>query len=97
MLRVRVSDGREDEFLRRYEALSERIAQGLAGHIVHQLCQSTSEPDRWLLASHWEDAKSAEAWERSPEHRELTMPLRECWDEAERTAYVVKLETVRRG
>ena len=96
ILQVRVKAGYDDEFLRRYEALSERVAAGVDGHVVHQLCQGIDEPDRWLILSRWESLEASQAWDRSQEHRELTMPLRECWDEAERTGYAVRLET-RRG
>ena len=93
VLRMRVKEGSEDEFLRRYDELQRRIGQGLDGHIVHYLCRQADEPDRWLMTSYWDDLESSQAWERSDEHRALTHPLRECWDEAERTAYDVRVET----
>ncbi len=93
MLRVRVKPGLEEEFLRRYDALQRRIGQGLDGHVVHQLCRDLDEPDRWLIASHWESLEASQAWERSDEHRELTLPLRECWEEAHRARYEVQVET----
>lgn len=96
LLRVRVTPGREEDFLERYDALAQRIEQGLAGHVVHELCQSTEEPDRWVIASRWETLEASQGWERSAEHRELTMRLRECWDEAERSAYIVRAESRRR-
>jgi heme-degrading monooxygenase HmoA len=96
VLQVRVKPGQEDEFLRRYDALSERVAEGVEGHVVHQLCQGIDEPDRWLILSQWENLEASQAWDRSQEHRDLTLPLRECWDEAQRTGYVVRLETRRR-
>jgi len=40
-----------------------------------------------MIFSQWENADAAEQWERSPEHRELTMPLRACWDEAQSVRY----------
>jgi heme-degrading monooxygenase HmoA len=96
ILQVRVKDGHEEEFLRRYDALRERVAAGVDGHVVHQLCQGIDEPDRWLIASQWQSLEASQAWERSEEHRELTMPLRECWEEAQRAGYEVRLETRRR-
>lgn len=94
MLRVRVKPGFEDEFLRRYDALQRRIAQGIDGHIVHDLCQSADDADRWLIASFWESLEASDAWHESDEHRELTMPLRECWDEVERVRYDVRVATL---
>jgi heme-degrading monooxygenase HmoA len=93
VLEVRVKPEQNGEFRRRYDALSERIAVGLDGHVRHQLCRGLDEPDRWLILSEWETLEASQAWERSPEHRELTMPLRECWDEARRAGYTVQLET----
>jgi heme-degrading monooxygenase HmoA len=95
-LEVRVKPGAEQDFRERYEALARRIAEGLDGHVSHQLCQSRDEPDRWLIASEWESFEASQAWERSEEHRELTMPLRACWDDARRVAYDVRVDT-RRG
>jgi heme-degrading monooxygenase HmoA len=96
ILQVRLKAGHEEEFLRRYDALRERVAAGLDGHVVHQLCQGLDEPDLWLILSEWETLEASQEWERSQEHRELTMPLRECWTEAQRTSYAVRLETKRR-
>jgi len=96
VLQVRVKPGREQDFLERYEQLAKRVAEGLDGHLLHQLCQHTDEPDRWLVASVWETLDASQEWERSEEHRALTMPLRECWDDAQRAGYEVRVET-RRG
>jgi heme-degrading monooxygenase HmoA len=90
---MRVKEGSEEEFLRRYDALQQRIGQGLDGHIVHYLCRQADEPNRWLMASYWDDVESSQAWERSDEHLALTHPLRECWDEADRTAYEIRVAT----
>lgn len=96
LLRVRVPKDREQDFLARYAALARRVEEGLAGHIAHELCQSQEEPDRWAIVSRWESIEASRAWEQSPEHKALTMPLRECWVEAERSAYVVRVESRRR-
>jgi heme-degrading monooxygenase HmoA len=95
VLEVRVKPGFEDEFPRRYDALSARVAAGLDGHVRHQLCQANDDPQRWLILSEWETLEAAQEWERSDEHRELTLPLRECWEDARRAGYVVRLETTR--
>ena len=96
-VQVKVKADHEPEFLRRFEALRSRVAQGLDGHVVHQLCQSTDDPARWMIFSLWESVAAAEQWERSPEHRELTMPLRACWDEAQRSRYEIRVEARRQA
>ncbi len=91
---MRVEPRTEAEFLRRYRQLCERIELGLEGHLVHRLSQDLDDSDRWVIESHWESLEAEEAWERSPEHRELTTALRECWSEVERTRYAVRVETL---
>jgi heme-degrading monooxygenase HmoA len=93
ILVVRVKDGLEGEFLHRYDLLQRRIGEGLEGHIVHRLCRDLAEPSRWVITSEWESLEASQAWERSEEHRLLTLPLRECWGEAERSSYEVRVET----
>lgn len=95
-LEVRLASGREEEFLARYAALAARIEQGLSGHIAHELWQHMEEPDRWAIVSRWQSLEAAQAWERSPEHKELTTPLRACWVGAERSAYALRVESRRR-
>jgi heme-degrading monooxygenase HmoA len=96
LLRVRVPKDRKEEFLARYAALARRIEDGLPGHIAHELCQSQEDPERWAIVSRWESLEASRAWEQSADHKALTMPLRDCWVEAERSAYVVRVETRRR-
>ncbi|MBD0329775.1 MAG: antibiotic biosynthesis monooxygenase [Thermoleophilia bacterium] len=90
---ARVRAGLEDEFLRRYAALGERVAQGLDGHVSHRLCRALDEPGRWLIVSEWETLEQSQAWDRAPEHRQLTGALRECWDDVRRAGFVVHAET----
>jgi heme-degrading monooxygenase HmoA len=96
LLRVRVAQGREEDFLVRYGALARRIEDGVPGHILHELWQNREEPDRWAIVSCWENVEASKVWEQSADHKALTMPLRECWAEAERSAYVVRIESRRR-
>jgi heme oxygenase (mycobilin-producing) len=93
VLQVRVKPGQEEQFLERYDALRARVAAGVDGHVVHRLCQAIDEPDRWLIFSEWETLEASQAWDRSEEHRALTMPMRECWDDAQRLGYTVRIET----
>jgi heme-degrading monooxygenase HmoA len=96
LLRVRVPKDREQDFLARYAALARRVEEGLAGHIVHELWQSADDPERWAIVSLWESLEASRTWDQSAEHKALTMPLRECWVEAERSSYALRVETRRR-
>jgi len=96
ILQVRVKPGEEQNFLQRYDALQRRVSQGIDGHVVHYLAQSLDDSARWVIASHWESLEASQEWERSQEHHDLTMPMRECWDDVQRSRCEVRLET-RRG
>jgi heme-degrading monooxygenase HmoA len=97
IVQAKVKAGSEDEFLRRFDDLRRRIALGLDGHVVHNLCRSMDDPSRWMILAMWETASAAEAWERSPEHRELIMPMRACWEEVQRTRYDIQVDARRHG
>ncbi len=93
VLQVHLKPEREADFLRLYDAIHRRVAQGVKGHFVHQLSQGIDDPLNWLITSEWEDLDSCMEWERSPEHRALVMPLRDCWDEAKSIKYELRVET----
>lgn len=90
---VRVKDGLEGEFLQRYDALQRRVGEGLDGHVAHELCRDLEDPSRWLITSRWESLDASQAWDRSDEHRALMLPMRECWEEADRAGYELQIET----
>jgi heme-degrading monooxygenase HmoA len=91
-LEVRLKPGREDDVRAAYGRLRDRLEQGVDGLIVHQLCEASGDEGRWLITSEWRDADANRAWESSDEHRALTMPLRDCWQEAKLTHYDVRVE-----
>ena len=93
ILDARLKPGREDDLLAAYDALHSRVAEGVPGHISHQLCQGLDERDRWTITSEWEDVDSARAWLSSEEHHALIGQLRELWAEAEPLTYEVHVET----
>jgi heme-degrading monooxygenase HmoA len=95
-LSVRLKPGREEDLMRAYDALRRRVAaaEGLVGH---QLCQSLDDPDRWMITSEWESVEASSAWDRSPEHDRLTLPLRDCWQSAEAAKYVVRSGSSQKG
>jgi len=91
-LEVQLKPGRSDDVRRGYEALRERLAQGVPGLRAHQLCEDADDELHWLITSEWDDAESNQAWESSDEHRALTMPLRDCWESAKRSHFEVRSE-----
>jgi heme-degrading monooxygenase HmoA len=93
ILQVRLKRGREDDLRRAYGALHQRVSEGVPGHLEHQLCQSADDPHRWIITSEWDSLDAALAWQVDPEHHELIKPMRELWEEAERSNYEVRVET----
>lgn len=90
---IHLKEGRENDFLQAYEAIRHLVAQGVRGHIVDQVCRADDDPRKWLITSEWESIDAFLEWERTPGHRDLVKPMRECWDEAKSTKYTVLLET----
>jgi heme-degrading monooxygenase HmoA len=90
VLEFQVSSGREDDVQRAYAALRERLEQGVPGLIAHQLCQNIDDEQRFIITSVWEDLESSTAWDRSDEHDRLVGPLRQCFESAGSTKYVVR-------
>ena len=92
---IRLKPGMQEEFLRAYEGIRHLVAQGVKGHLVDQVCQSSTDPDSWAITSEWESLDDFLAWERTEEHRGLVKPMRECMAEARSLKFVVREETGR--
>ncbi|GIJ20423.1 antibiotic biosynthesis monooxygenase family protein [Micromonospora lutea] len=90
---VRVPDERTGDFLRAYEAVRHLVAGGVPGHLVDQVCRSSTDPEQWLITSEWTSLAHFEAWERSPEHRELVRPMRECFTDARSLRFHIHAQT----
>lgn len=80
-------------FLDAYERIRHEVARGVPGHLVDQVCQSPDDPDHWLITSEWRSIDDFRSWERTPEHRILAAPLRECIANARSLQYIVRAET----
>ncbi|GAB2846358.1 antibiotic biosynthesis monooxygenase family protein [Lentzea nigeriaca] len=93
---IRVPEERADDFLTAYEKIRYEVAEGVPGHLVDQVCQSPADPEQWLITSEWDSIESFEAWERSPDHRTLVRPMRECMSEARSIRFNVRCQTTRR-
>jgi heme oxygenase (mycobilin-producing) len=90
---VRVPEERTEDFLRAYEAVRHQVADGVPGHLVDQVCRSSTDPEQWLITSEWASLADFEAWERSAEHRDLVRPMRECFTDARSLRFHVHAQT----
>jgi heme-degrading monooxygenase HmoA len=90
---ILLKPGREEDFLKAYEAIRHLVAKGVKGHLVDQVCQSIDDPLNWLITSEWEDVNHFLEWEKLQEHHDLVKPMRDCWDEAKSHKFVVRGET----
>ncbi|GAA1991528.1 antibiotic biosynthesis monooxygenase family protein [Kitasatospora viridis] len=93
---VRVPVERTEAFLAAYQRIRYAVAEGVPGHLVDQVCRSTEDPAQWLITSEWARLADFEAWERSPEHRDLVRPLAEQITERRSVRFVIHEETRRR-
>jgi heme-degrading monooxygenase HmoA len=59
------------------------------------VCQSATDREQWLITSEWQSLEDFEAWERTPEHRDLVRPMRECFFEAKSLRFRIEAETSR--
>lgn len=94
---VRVPAANTERFLQAYERIRYEVAEGVPGHILDQVCQSTTDPEQWLITSEWESIEHFTAWERSPGHRELAGPMRACMTEAKSIKFAIREETSKRS
>jgi heme-degrading monooxygenase HmoA len=90
VLEIGVLPGFEEDLMRAYDALRARLERGVPGLLGHELCQSVDDPGRWILTSKWESLEASAAWDRSEEHDRLVRPLRECFERAASTKYLVR-------
>jgi len=93
---IRIPAERTEEFLAAYEQVRYAVAEGVPGHLVDQVCQSATDPEQWLITSEWARLADFEAWESSPDHRELIGPMRRCMTEARSLRFTVRAQTSRR-
>ncbi len=93
VFQIHLKPGREQDFLKAYEAIRHLVAGGVKGHIVDQVCQSIDDPQSWLITSEWESMDAFIEWEKTQEHRDLVKPMRDCWDQAKSMKYAIKVET----
>jgi heme-degrading monooxygenase HmoA len=92
---IRVAPDSQRAFLDAYEKIRFLVADGVPGHRRDQVCQSSTDPEQWLITSEWESLADFEAWERGNEHRELVAPMRATFTEARSIRFLIRAETAR--
>lgn len=90
---IRVPEENREKFLAAYERIRYEVAEGVPGHVLDQVCQSTTDPEQWLITSEWETLDHFVRWEQSEGHRELARPMRECMTEARSIKFAIREET----
>lgn len=91
---IRVPQERTEEFLQAYASIRNQVAEEADGHLVDQVCRSTTDPEQWLITTEWQSVRHFRAWERSAGHRALVRPLRVCATEAQSMCFTVEAQTV---
>lgn len=90
---VHVPNERQSEFLSAYEEIRFAVADGVSGHVADEICQSDTDPEKWLITSTWHSLDDFRTWEQSPEHRELVAPLSRCFTQASSQRFHVHART----
>ena len=94
---IKLKPGMSEQFLEAYEGIRHKVAEGVKGHIVDQVCQSPEDEDTWLITSEWESVDDFYAWEETQEHRDDAKPMRDCFAEAQSYKFIVREETQNLG
>jgi heme oxygenase (mycobilin-producing) len=92
---ITIPQERTVEFLQAYEHIRYAVAEGVPGHIVDQVCRSSTNPEQWLITSEWESLDYFTAWEAGDDHRNLVRPMRACMSEARSMRFLIEAETGR--
>lgn len=93
LFRMRVAAERREDFLAAYEKVRFSVA-ATPGHLRDQICQSTDNPENWMIASEWATLADFVAWKNAEDHRELVRPMLECYSEPEFDSFTVVAETM---
>lgn len=90
---IHVPAERQAGFLEAYEQIRYVVSGGVAGHIRDQVCQSSTDPEQWLITSEWRRLEDFVAWEATDEHCALVAPMRACFTGAQSLRFLVCAET----
>lgn len=90
---VRLKPGTEGDFVAAYQAMHERVMEGIPGHVSHQLCRSLDDPLDWVITSEFESVETWRSWDESDEHRSIIAPFRQFFERGSSVGYEVRLES----
>ena len=79
MVSARIKPGTGERFERAFQQVRAAVS-GTAGHLGEQLLRAYDDPQAYLLVGRWRSAADFLTWERAPEHRAATTPMRPFWD-----------------
>ncbi|WP_223291236.1 antibiotic biosynthesis monooxygenase family protein [Streptomyces avicenniae] len=86
----------QQRFLAAYDRICADVA-GVTGHLMDQVCQSTTDPRQWVITSEWRTADDFLAWEAGEGHRELARPLVAETTSRSSLRFTVRRETRRKA
>ncbi|GII95055.1 antibiotic biosynthesis monooxygenase family protein [Sinosporangium siamense] len=79
LIYYRAPGGDSEVIEKAYHEISAEMA-GTAGLLRNELIRDADEPDSFLVLSEWQDLDAFRLWERGPQHRGTTSPLRQYQD-----------------
>lgn len=88
MIYAAAPDGSPDAVASAYHVISEEL-RGTPGLLGNELLNGVDEPNSFVVLSEWESEEAFLAWERGPEHRQATAPLRPYQEARWRRAFGV--------
>ncbi|WP_067499166.1 antibiotic biosynthesis monooxygenase [Actinoplanes sp. TFC3] len=77
-----------DAVAQAYHQISTQL-QGTPGLLRNELLSGLDRPDTFVVLSEWASEEAFLQWERGPEHRQATAPLRPYQDAGWRAAFGV--------
>ncbi len=87
-LRMKVRDGRAEDFERAWLAVAERV-RSLPGNLRQSLLRDPDDASTFVVVTDWDSRATFSQFEHSPEQDDLTAPLRDLRESANMTVYEV--------
>lgn len=78
--RMKVEEGREEEFIRLAKALTEKVRENEPGTLYYEFFRLRDEPRGFAVFEKFTDEAAEEAHRNTPHFEELAAPLVDCLD-----------------